>query len=250
MIQLKYLCTGYGRHTVARNINATLNRGQLVALLGSNGTGKSTLLKTISAFLPPLAGDVIIDGTSIRDLNAEDLSFLISVVLTERVEVRGMTVRELVSMGRSPYSGFFGRLNEEDQQHIDEALRQVGITALQRRPIATLSDGERQKAMIAKALAQQTPIILLDEPTAFLDFPSKVEMMRLLKQLAHDMKKAILLSTHDVEMALQLSDLLWLMDAEGITIDTPEVLAREGSIEQFFRCEGISFDRETKTFRI
>lgn len=250
MIELRNLTTGYGEHIVARSINSFIPEGNLISLLGPNGVGKSTLLRTLCAFQPAISGDIIINGTSIHELTQAQLSRIISVVLTERLDVRAMTVHDLVSLGRSPYTGFWGRLDEEDERQVRQAIAQVGISELSNREIGTLSDGELQKAMIAKALAQQTPIILLDEPTAFLDFPSKVEMMRMLRRLAHEMNKTIFLSTHDVEMALQLSDQLWLMTTEGVHTGTPEELTSDGSLTDFIHIEGIHFDKERRLFII
>ena len=250
MIELKNLTTGYGEHIVARSINSIIPEGNLISLLGPNGVGKSTLLRTLCAFQPAISGDIIINGTSLQELTQAQLSRIISVVLTERLDVRAMTVHNLVSLGRSPYTGFWGRLDEEDERQVRQAIDQVGISELYEREIGTLSDGELQKAMIAKALAQQTPIILLDEPTAFLDFPSKVEMMRMLHRLAHEMNKTIFLSTHDVELALQLSDQLWLMTAEGVHSGTPDELTADGSLTDFIHIEGIHFDSERKLFII
>ena len=250
MIELKNLTTGYGEHIVARSINSIIPEGNLISLLGPNGVGKSTLLRTLCAFQPAISGDIIINGTSLQELTQAQLSRIISVVLTERLDVRAMTVHNLVSLGRSPYTGFWGRLDEEDERQVRQAIDQVGISELYEREIGTLSDGELQKAMIAKALAQQTPIILLDEPTAFLDFPSKVEMMRMLHRLAHEMNKTIFLSTHDVEMALQLSDQLWPMTAEGVHSGTPDELTADGSLADFIHIDGIHFDSERKLFII
>lgn len=250
MIELKNLTTGYGEHIVARSINSIIPEGNLISLLGPNGVGKSTLLRTLCAFQPAISGDIIINGTSLQELTQAQLSRIISVVLTERLDVRAMTVHNLVSLGRSPYTGFWGRLDEEDERQVRQAIDQVGISELYEREIGTLSDGELQKAMIAKALAQQTPIILLDEPTAFLDFPSKVEMMRMLHRLAHEMNKTIFLSTHDVELALQLSDQLWLMTAEGVHSGTPDELTADGSLADFIHIDGIHFDSERKLFII
>ncbi|MBQ1909039.1 MAG: ABC transporter ATP-binding protein [Bacteroidaceae bacterium] len=251
MIELRHLSTGYGTHIVAADLNARLKEGELTSLLGPNGVGKSTLLRTLAAFQPALAGEVFVQGQPLGELSASEISQKIGVVLTERLDVRNMTAYDMVAMGRSPYTDFWGRLTDEDRQLIDEAIEQTGIGPLRERSIQTLSDGERQKVMIAKALAQSTPIILLDEPTAFLDFPSKVEMLRLLKRLAHEMNKCICLSTHDVEMALQLSDCVWLMEASGrLATGSPRELARDGSIARFVSREGVSFDAESFTLRI
>lgn len=215
-IQLNKLSIGYSekgtrKKIIAQDICATLYGGQLTCLLGENGAGKSTLLRTLSAFIPPLKGNVVVKGKSLGEYSDKERARLIGVVLTERPELQHMTVQELVAMGRSPYTGFWGTLSKEDKTIADDALRMVGMDTMATRIVDTLSDGERQKAMIAKALAQQTPVIFLDEPTAFLDYPSKVETMLLLRRLAHETGKIILLSTHDVELALQTADTLWLM---------------------------------------
>ena len=250
IIELADVTTGYARRTVTRHIDAVLRPGRLVSLLGPNGVGKSTLLRTLGAFQPPLEGEVRVGGRRMEEMSPRELSRLIGVVLTERPEVERMSVREMAGMGRSPYTGFWGRLSADDEAIVDEALRMTGIDALADRRTDRLSDGERQKVMIAKVLAQQTPVVLLDEPTAFLDFPSKVETMRLLGRLAHAMRKIVFLSTHDVEMALQLSDELWLMTAEGIVTGTPSELAQQGAIGRFIQCEGVKFDAEALTLRV
>jgi len=181
----------------------------------------------------------------------KELSRTIGVVLTEKCDVRNMTARELIEMGRSPYTGFWGTLHGEDREIVERSIALVKIENLADRMVHTLSDGERQKVMIAKALAQQTPVIFLDEPTAFLDFPSKVEIMQLLHQLTRETGKTIFLSTHDLELALQIADKIWLMDRQhGITIGTPEDLALEGHLSGFFARKGIVFDMETGLFRV
>lgn len=215
-VVLQDLTIGYtskgNEKVVAKGLNATLNAGELTCLLGRNGIGKSTLLRTLAAFQPPLRGSILLATSPLTALTDKELSRTIGLVLTERPDVQNMTVRFLVGMGRSPYTGFWGTLSATDEAIVDEAIRMVGIESLENRQVQTLSDGERQKVMIAKALAQQTPIIYLDEPTAFLDFPSKVEMMQLLRRLARDGQKTIFLSTHDVELSLQLADRIWLME--------------------------------------
>lgn len=235
---------------VAQGLNGTINSGELTCLLGRNGVGKSTLLRTLSAFQPALEGEVMVMDTPLSLYSDKELSKTIGVVLTEKPDVRNMTVTEMVGMGRSPYTGFWGTLSEQDKQIVDEALSLVGINNLRHRMIHTLSDGERQKVMIAKALAQQTPVIYLDEPTAFLDFPSKVETMQLLHRLAHNEQKTIFLSTHDVELSLQLADTIWLMTPEQLHIGTPQQLAAEGVLGAFIEHEGVSFDSQTLTIRV
>ena len=184
MIELQHLTVGYGEKAILSDINQSLREGQMVCLLGANGVGKSTLLRTLAGFLPPLSGKVMLEGRDLLSFSLSERSRAVSVVLTERVEVPYMKVEDLVGMGRSPYTGFFGTLTKEDKTIIGDAIELVGITDLVGRTIDTLSDGERQKALLAKALAQQTPIILLDEPTAFLDFHAKISTLRDLKPSA------------------------------------------------------------------
>lgn len=240
MIELHNLTVGYGEKAILSDINQMLKAGQLVCLLGSNGVGKSTILRTLAGFQPPLSGEVLIDGRKLSSLTLAERSKAVSIVLTERVEVPYMKVADLVGMGRSPYTGFFGTLTKEDKAIVGEAIEMVGITSLAERTIDTLSDGERQKAFLAKALAQQTPIILLDEPTAFLDFHAKISTLRLMQKLAHETDKTILMSTHDVEMALRLSDILWIVQDGKIQTGTTASLTESGILRQFLGDEAIS----------
>lgn len=254
-IHLRKLTTGYpgksGTKIVASDIDAVINSGELTCLLGANGVGKSTLLRTLSAFQPSISGEISVMGKRLDDYSDKQLATVIGVVLTEKCNLQNMTVEELVGMGRSPYTGFWGNLGREDKQLVDDAIALVKIDELKYRMVHTLSDGERQKVMIAKALAQETPVIFLDEPTAFLDFPSKVEIMQLLHRLSRTTNKTIFLSTHDLELALQIADKIWLMDrTTGVTIGTPEDLSIEGYLSHFFSRKGIVFDMETGLFRI
>ena len=218
-IRIEGLSIGYqNRHgvkKVAEGITDSIHSGELTCLLGENGAGKSTLLRTLSGFLPPISGEITILGKPLQSYRESVLATVIGVVLTERTNLQNMTVTELVGMGRSPYTGFWGRLSAEDRAKVAAALNLVGIAALKDRLVQTLSDGERQKVMIAKALAQETPIIFLDEPTAFLDYPSKVEVLNLLGRLSREMGKTIFLSTHDLELALRVADRVWLMTKQG-----------------------------------
>ena len=260
-IILKNLSIGYrtknSTRIVAESINATIRSGELTCLLGANGVGKSTLLRTLSAFQPKLGGEIVIRSLESADRSQEietfsdkELSRIIGVVLTEKPDIRNMTVRELVALGRSPYTGFWGTLHEEDWQVVEEAIDAVRIGSLRERMVHTLSDGERQKVMIAKALAQQTPVIFLDEPTAFLDFPSKVEMMQLLRRLAIEAQKTIFLSTHDFELALQVADRLWLMEKQKLNVGTSQELAENGALARYVERPGITFETETLTVRV
>ena len=270
-VLLKDLCIGYpakgyasatpqtGQRpgkVVAQHLHAAACSGELTCLLGQNGIGKSTLLRTLSAFQPALGGDILLynplsdSHAPLTSYTDKDLSRLIGIVLTEKPDVRNMTVDELVGMGRSPYTGFWGTLSDEDHRVVAESVKMVGIEQLQGRMIHTLSDGERQKVMIAKALAQQTPVIYLDEPTAFLDFPSKVEMLQLLRRLAHEQQKTILMSTHDVELALQLADCIWLMEPGMLSVGTPHELAENGVLSRFIEHDGIVFDCNSLTISV
>lgn len=254
-IHIENLSIGYpGKDNVkvvASGICADINGGELTCLLGANGVGKSTLLRTLSAFQPKLGGEIRIQGKEIGDFTDKQLSHVVSVVLTEKCDIRNISVTELVGLGRSPYTGFWGTLSKEDKAVVNRSINLVGISHLTERMVHTLSDGERQKVMIAKALAQETPVIYLDEPTAFLDFPSKVEMMQLLHHLSRQTDKTIFLSTHDLELALQIADKIWLMDkTSGVTIGTPEDLSLNGSLSRFFARKGIVFDLETGLFRV
>ena len=250
-IQLSDVTTGYRGKPVTRDINAYLQAGELTCLLGPNGAGKSTLLKTLSAFIPPLSGEITIEGVNIRKISASMLARSIAVVLTRRPATMNMTVEELVSIGRSPYTSFFGGLHENDREVVDKSIRLVGIDDLRTRNVNTLSDGERQKALIAKALAQQTRIIFLDEPTAFLDYPSKVEIMQLLYTIAREENKTVFMSTHDLELALQIADKIWLLDKErGLNIGIPEDLAYAGLLGDYFQRGGLKFNYTTGLFEI
>lgn len=218
-ITLEQLSVGYkGFSPVVTDINVEIKSGELTCLIGSNGIGKSTLLKTLTGFLPKLGGRLLLDGRDIDLLSQCERAKYISIVLTYKTDVQNLSVAEMVGMGRMPYTGFWGKLNADDREIVAEAINMVGINHLKDRMVQTLSDGERQKVMIAKALAQQTPIILLDEPTSFLDFPSKVEMLQLLHRLAKETDKVVFLSTHDLELALRIADRLVELNKNGLHI--------------------------------
>lgn len=209
IISLSQLSVGYTlSHPVISDINLELRSGQLACLIGENGIGKSTLLKTLTGFLPKLKGSLLLGNRDIESFSQRELARQVSIVLTQKPDVQNLTIEEIIGLGRSPYTGFFGRLRAEDRKVVDDAIATMGIKKLRGRMIQTLSDGERQKVMIAKALAQETSIILLDEPTAFLDFPSKAETFQSLQRMAHERDKLILLSTHDLELAVRFADSL------------------------------------------
>lgn len=253
--EIQNLSTGYrlrgGDKVIAARLSATLSQGRLTCLLGPNGSGKSTLLRTMSGLQPALEGEIMADGVKLSSLDIRERAKFVSVVLTSVHSVCTMSVNELVAMGRSPYTGFWGRLTQRDREIVDESLRLVGMEQFARRRIQTLSDGERQKVLIAKAIAQETPYIFLDEPTAFLDYPSKVKMMLLLHRLSHSYGKTILLSTHDVEHALSLADTIWLLDREhGLVTGTPHSLGEQGLIGQYFDSDEVAYDAREQRFKI
>lgn len=251
-LQTLDLCIGYHRPDVmiAQNLNLTVQRGNLIGLLGSNGAGKSTLLRTIAGMQKPLSGDVLISGTNTQRIPTRTLATKLSVVLTDRPNVGLMNGYALVALGRHPYTDWMGKLSAYDEAMIRWAVDAVNAGDIADKPVIELSDGQRQKLMIARALAQETDLILLDEPTAYLDLPHRVETMQLLKVLAHETNRAILLSTHDLELALRTCDVLWLMADGLVRTGSPEDLVLSDAFEATFRRDGLVFDKHTGTFSI
>lgn len=211
MIETVGLVIGNGKRSLATVGDRRLCAGRLVCLTGDNGSGKSTLLRTLSGLQQPISGKVRVCGDDISSLSPREIARRIAVVLTTRQETSRLTVREMVESGRAPYTGYWGRLTADDEHTVQTALDAVGMTGMDNRRMSTLSDGESQKIMIAKALAQQTPVILLDEPTAFIDYRGKKEVLGLLLRLAHEEHKAVLMSTHDLDLALKVTDEEWNM---------------------------------------
>lgn len=211
ILKTSSLSIGYDNKTIASEINVTLNEGDIIALVGPNGAGKSTLFKTFSTHIKPVGGKIELFGKDLLSYSPKERAKLLGIVLTERPDDMFLKVFDVVAAGRYPYTGMFGKLNEDDENEIKVSLELVGVNHLANRVFNTLSDGEKQKVMIAKAIAQNTPVIMLDEPTAFLDYPSKIELFSLLKKLAKEQKKAILFSSHDLELLLRYTDNLWIM---------------------------------------
>ncbi|MBS2212401.1 ABC transporter ATP-binding protein [Carboxylicivirga mesophila] len=256
LLQSNDLAVGYRQSgnkslVLHKDINVQLHRGEFACLLGPNGAGKSTLIKTLSGFIPKMAGKVSVNGKALADYKRNELAKVVSVVLTERLQIPNMTVFDLVALGRTPYTDFFGMLSKHDKQLVKQAIDDVGLSGFANRQLVCMSDGERQKAMIAKALVQDTPLIILDEPTAFLDLPSKIEIVQLLKKLARERNRGILLSTHDLDLALQLADKIWLL-AQGRQLEAgvPEDLVLANGFRRFFEKEGILFDNESGSFKV
>ncbi|RZK29036.1 MAG: ABC transporter ATP-binding protein, partial [Hymenobacter sp.] len=236
---------------VAGPLQLTLWPGELVCLLGPNGAGKSTLLRTLAGVQAPIRGQVTISGVSLASLTPEARARQLSIVLTERIDAGALTVQELVNLGRHPHTGWLGGLSAHDHAQVRTALVATGTEQFAQRLVSELSDGERQKVMLARALAQDTPLILLDEPTAHLDLPNRVALLRLLHQLARNMEKAILLSTHELDLALQAADRVWLLPANGeLVAGAPEDLVLSGAFAAAFQREGLAFDPATGTFEL
>ncbi|MDQ3250199.1 MAG: ABC transporter ATP-binding protein, partial [Chloroflexota bacterium] len=236
---------------VADQINITLRPGELVALIGPNGAGKSTLMRTLAGMQSPLQGKVCLGAEDLHRLPPAVLAKQLAVVLTERVEVGNLSAYALVGLGRHPYTDWRGALSVHDEEIVRWALTATGAATLAYRPVNELSDGERQKIMIARALAQEAQVLILDEPTAFLDLPRRVELMRLLAMLAATTNRAILLSTHDLELALRIADQLWLLPTGGpLRTGLPEELAYNGALAAAFASEGVEFDSLSGAFKL
>ncbi|WP_375515224.1 ABC transporter ATP-binding protein [uncultured Nostoc sp.] len=236
---------------VASDISVSLLAGELVCLLGPNGAGKSTLLRSLAGMQPPIAGEVRLLGENIYKLAPQELAKRLSLVLTEKVDVGMLSAYTLVSLGRYPYTDWWGNLTPEDEAIITWAIKSVGAVHLAQCQVSELSDGERQKIMIARALAQSPIVMLLDEPTVFLDLPRRVEIMQLLRQLARETNQAILLSTHDLDLALRLADKVWLLSTNGIlSVGAPEDLVLSGAFADTFESEGVEFDVASGEFHL
>ena len=247
VIKAEGLSIGYKSKKLCNTIHSSLDfslfSGQLTCMLGPNGAGKSTLLRTLSASQQPLGGYLTLMGKPVSDYTEKELSRTVGLVLTEKTYAGGLTVKQLVGLGRQPHTGFFGKLSKYDKGIIEYALDITGISHKANNYTSQLSDGEKQKAMIAKALVQECPLILLDEPTAFLDAVSKIEIMTLLHRLAHEENKAILMSTHDIEQALVTADSIWLLTRhEGIVCGTTEDIILSGKMDSLFPESEIRFD--------
>lgn len=250
-LTIGYPLKGNADIVVAEALDLELQQGELVCLLGSNGTGKSTLIRTLSGMATPLSGQVTLEGKPIDQLTPKERARKISLVLTDTISTGMMSAYALVSLGRHPYTNWSGTLSPHDHERVQWALDAVKSAHLSHRHIGELSDGERQKIMLARALAQDAPIMLLDEPTAYLDLPRRVELMSLLRDLAHRENLSILLSTHDLDLALRCADRLWLYNSDKtITQGPPEALALNGAVAQSFASDTLEWDTELGSFRL
>lgn len=235
---------------IAENLNLNLREGKLIALIGANGIGKSTLLRTITGIQKPLYGDVFLNDKKLTSYNPLELAQNLSIVLTEKLPPSNLTVFELVALGRQPYTNWIGTLSDIDIVKVNEAMSLTQISHLAAKKHYEISDGQLQKVLIARALAQDTPLIILDEPTTHLDLLHKVSLFKLLKKLTHETGKCILFSTHDIDMAIQLSDEMIIMTPETVVQDEPCNLITKGSFNTLFKDEHIIFDSEKGKFLI
>ncbi len=234
MITLRNITLAYGDRTLVENGSAEFAAGELTALVGRNGAGKSTLLRTVTAIEPPKSGEVLLDGKNAAAMPPEAIARTISFVGTEKVRIANLRCEDIVAIGRAPYTNWIGRMQAADRRIVADALQAVGMEAFAERSIDTLSDGECQRIMIARALAQQTPTIVLDEPSAFLDIPTRFEICRLLQRLAHDEGKCILFSTHDLDAAMPVCDSVAVISDRTITKLPTAEIRRQGIIERLF----------------
>ena len=250
MIKLNDITLSFGSRKLIERASAHFECGRMTALLGRNGTGKSTLLRAIASLGEVQGGAIEIGGRDLCDLSNAELARMVAFVNTERVSVEAMTAYDLVAVGRSPYTDWSGRLRSSDHEVIERSIRIAGVEHLADRYVDTLSDGECQRVMIAKALAQDTPAILLDEPTSYLDMPNRYELCTLLSRLAHDEGKCVLFSTHELDIALTLSDNIALVDTPQLLyMPTGEMIA-SGSIERLFDSPYIRFDASTRSIHL
>lgn len=235
ILRTEDLVIGYNGNALLSPINLSLNGGDMIALIGPNGVGKSTLFKTLTAHIKPIRGNVKLKGKDLFSYSPKERASLIGIVLTERPDEMFLNVFDIVASGRSPYTNFFGKIEKSDEYIIKESLEIVGVINLIDRLFNTLSDGEKQKVMIAKSIAQNTPIIFMDEPTAFIDYPGKIELFSLMKRLTKKCGKTIVFSSHDLELLLRYTDKLWMLSSDKPVLSgDSDILLKGGKIKEYF----------------
>ncbi len=250
MIQFKDLTLGYGSRILIEELSAQIKGGELTALVGRNGTGKSTLLRAITGIEQPLKGSILIDGKELSAITTAQLATLVAYVTTDKVRIANLRCRDVVALGRAPYTNWIGRMQEQDEAIVMRSMAQVGMENYADKTMDKMSDGECQRIMIARALAQQTPIILLDEPTAFLDMPNRYELCTLLQELAHQQDKCILFSTHELDIATSLCDSIALISPPKMHLLPTTEMVQSGLIEQLFTSGRISFSTTQRNVSI
>lgn len=249
-ILLDHITLSYGSRTLLADVCATYAQGTLTALIGRNGTGKSTLLRAIAGLGPLSAGEIRLCGHPLTELTPRRQAETVSFVTTDKVRIANLTCEDVVSLGRAPYTNWIGRMQEEDRAVVERSLRLVGMSDFARKTMDRMSDGECQRVMIARALAQDTPVILLDEPTAFLDLPNRYELATLLRRLTRDEGKCILFSTHDLDVALSLCDTVALIDTPELHSLPADAMVASGYLERLFSGESARFDAATRSVRL
>jgi iron complex transport system ATP-binding protein len=250
MIRFQSLSLGYGSRILIDSLSATVKRGELTALVGRNGTGKSTLLRAITGLGERKGGDILLGDKSIDSLSTAELATMVAFVTTDKVRIANLRCRDVVALGRAPYTNWIGRMQEQDEEIVMRSMELVGMSDYADKTMDRMSDGECQRIMIARALAQQTPIILLDEPTAFLDMPNRYELCTLLQRLAHEEQKCILFSTHELDIALALCDSIALISPPQLHLLPTEEMVKSGYIEKLFTSGIVNFDPATRSVSI
>lgn len=247
-ITLDSLVIGYPGNVLLPPLNAVIARGEIVSVIGHNGVGKSTLLSILAGITTPLGGSVIFGNRRIENIGRREMALIAGYVSTSMVNAPNMRIADLVAIGRFPHTNWLGRLTVSDRQHINRAIDLVGLTKLAQRYVSELSDGERQRAMIARVLAQDTAILILDEPTSFLDIRNRNELLQLLHRLSREEGKTILISTHDLQSAIGESDKLWLLTSDGLTEGAPEDMVLSGTLAKMYAGDNVKFKRSDGTF--
>jgi len=250
LLKTNSLSIGYGNYTVLHDLNLSAEAGNLICLIGTNGSGKSTLLRTLGGLQKQLNGNISIQGKILSKLSHYERSLIFSFVLTDAIDQDNMTVFDLVALGRFPYTNWAGSLSEKDMEMINTSIAQVNLTAKRNSYLHEISDGEKQRAIIAKALTQDTPLVLLDEPTAHLDLPNRIEIMLLLKKLSVNTHKTFIISTHELDLAMQVANIVWLIHLQGVEVGIPNDLIQSSKLQQIFSSESFYFDQKDGCFSV